>query len=130
MQSRSMTQRISPLFVALAVGGAALVAAMLVRHLVVESQAMGMLCDNPGGPVWCHGRQGVILLFKKDFFAAASVLLAIAALFSRRHAASLAVAAVAFGAAGAVLYNLEWAVPGLLLGLLRAARLDAGRAAS
>lgn len=127
MQSRSMTQRFSPLFVALATGAAALAAALLARHLVVESQAMGMLCDNPGGPVWCHGRQGLILLFKKDFFALASLLLGVGALFARRHAAGLALAAVAFGAAGAVLYNLEWAVPGLLLGLLRAARLDAVR---
>lgn len=124
MQSPS---KFSPLLVALATGGAALAAALAARHLVVEPQTMGILCDNPGGPLWCHGRQGLILLFNKGFFALASVFLAIAAMSTRRHAAGLAVAAVAFGAAGAVLYNLEWAVPGLLLGLLRAARLDAAR---
>lgn len=116
----------SPLRLALIAGVAAFAAALLLRHLVVEPQALGLLCDNPGGPAWCAGRQALIFLFHHRLLAAASVALALAALVLRRRAAAgLAVAAVAAGAAGAVLYNLEWAVPGLLLGLLRAARLDA-----
>jgi hypothetical protein len=103
----------------LAIAGAGIAAAAL-RLLVVEPEATAHLCSAPGAPSWCTARAAAIAAFGSGALAAAAVLAGVVATVTRRAGAALA--AVALGVAGLVLYSIEAGAVGLLLGLLALAR--------
>ena len=104
--------------VALALGVAA--TAMALRYLAIEPQAIGIACANPPAPWWCVPRGVLVLGFRHDALGIAAIVLAVAAwLFSPR---ALAVAALAVGAAGLVLYNAGAASVAAVLAILRLLR--------
>jgi hypothetical protein len=105
-----------PLLVAVGAPLTALLLALLVRHLAIESHAIGQACDVAGAPAWCWPRQAVVLAFTYSLFGVAS--LAAGVLCHVRGGAKTAAAAMAFGAAGLVLYNPEPSAIGFLLGLI------------
>jgi hypothetical protein len=99
---------------------AAAIAAAALRFLVVEPEATAHLCSAPGAPWWCAARAAAIAAFGSGALAAAAVLAGVVATATRRRGAALA--AVALGVAGLVLYAVEAGAVAFLLGLLALAR--------
>lgn len=104
--------------------GLVLAAALGVRYGFVEPAEIAHLCDPGTGPWWCPARRVMIDAFYLQALGWASVAFALASLFSR--AQWVAWSAVAFGVAGMTLWGWDLAAPGLLVGALRLARLQAG----
>jgi uncharacterized membrane-anchored protein len=102
-------------------GAAALLAALAVRYLLVEPQEIAQHCDSGTGPWWCWIRAALVQAFATKGLGALSLLAGVFAFLRRGRAA--AIVAIITGCAGAVLYNTDFAVPGLLLGMLAAVRL-------
>jgi hypothetical protein len=109
-----------------AVAFAAACVAFAIRKLVVEPDAVGMLCEAATPPAWCLARHAVVLGFAFNVYGWTSVVGAIAAALVRRR--SLAWLALSAGMFGCVLYRFDPAGAGVLLAALVLARLGARRA--
>ncbi len=93
---------------------------LLFRWFAIENHPLGESCEAGQGPWWCIIRHGIIQIFVREGFGLTSLLAGLAAFIigSRR----LAMAAVLLGAAGLVLYNVNYASLGALIGLVQLAR--------
>jgi hypothetical protein len=103
-------------------GIAAYIAAATVRYGLIEREDLGLLCDTPAAPGWCSVRLLIIQAFLHDVFGLTSV--ALAAIAAWRRSGAFAVAAVAVGTVGMVLYGFTWSGVGVLGGALVLARLQ------
>jgi hypothetical protein len=92
----------------------------VVRWMLIEPPSMHEQCVQMDGSVLCAVRQALIMGFVWNLYAFASVMLGIAALLSSSR--KCAWAAVVMGVIGAMLYRVEFAALGLLLGALVLAR--------
>ncbi|MEO9078748.1 MAG: hypothetical protein ABI268_05500 [Rhodanobacter sp.] len=103
------------------------VAATWLRYGLIESSAIGQQCASGPGTWWCEGRQWVVVGFLHHVYGIAALILALAALCSKRL--WLAWLAAALGAFALQLYCVETGALGWLIGSLRLLRLQAdGRA--
>jgi hypothetical protein len=105
----------------IAVALLAAVAALAVRKLFVEPDAIGQLCTAAGAPGWCLIRQAVVLGFAHNVYGWTSVAAALLALLLR--SAPSAWLALVAGVFGCVLYRFDPAGAGVLLAALILARL-------
>ena len=96
-----------------------------LRYGLIEREDLGLLCDSGSPPWWCGPRLFVIRAFLHDAFAIASLLSLGIAVW--RRSLALALAAVALGTVGMVLYGFTWSGVGVLGGLLLAGRLQTDR---
>lgn len=97
-----------------------------VRYRLVEPEAMGAACER-GDPWWCGPRTGFIMFTEWNGFgwvALALVALAVAAAVAGRPAAMriLALASLAVGGFGLILYNATMAAAAVVVALLCLAR--------
>ena len=99
---------------------AVLVVAMMLRYRLIEPAGIGFLCDPGSGPWWCGVRRMLVLSFSSQLLGYFALLMGVLALFTRSRGAALA--AVAVGVAGLVLYCWEASAVGFLLGLLTLVR--------
>jgi hypothetical protein len=99
--------------------------AALLRYGLIEREDLGLVCEGLDPPLWCSARLLIIRAFLLDAFGLASLVLVGAALW--RRSSRLALAAVALGTVGMVLYKFTWSGVGVLGGLLLAGRLQADR---
>lgn len=100
-----------------------------LRYSWVEPEAIGNMCKSAAAVWWCPARTALIVTTEWNGLGYAATLLAILSLFTaRRRSMSLAIAAMAVGGMGLVLYNATEAGPGLILALLRLAWLERGNA--
>lgn len=100
-----------------------------LRYSWVEPEAIGNMCKSAAAVWWCPARTALIVTTEWNGLGYAATLLAILSLFAaRRRSMSLAIAAMAVGGMGLVLYNATEAGPGLILALLRLAWLERGNA--
>lgn len=100
--------------------------ALAARFFVVEPRAAQLVCSGLDGPAWCPIRKVLVPVYTFQVFGIVSMLAGgFAALRSRT---AWGVAALLVGAAGMVLYNVEMASIGAILGLITITRLP--RAAS
>jgi hypothetical protein len=107
------------------VGAVAYGAGALIRYGLIEREDLGLLCESLSPPGWCMARLLVIRAFLLDLFGLTSLgLLAVA---GWRRSGALALAAIAIGTVGMVLYGFTWSGVGVLGGLLLAGRLQADR---
>ena len=101
----------------------AYIVAVKVRYGLIEREDLGLLCDTPAAPWWCSVRALIIIgAFVHDAFALTSM--AFAAIAAWRRSGAFAVAAVAIGTFGMVLYGFTWSGVGVLGGALVLARLQ------
>ena len=99
---------------------------LLARYGLVEPMPVASRCQEGGDfPWWCAVRDAIVLLFVKNLAGGASVLFGAWSTITRSR--RLAVTAVAGGVVGMTLYRFDYAVIGVLLGLLVIAREAAGR---
>ena len=103
-------------------GSSAYIAAAAVRYGLTVRENLGLLCDTQAAPWWCSVRLLIIKAFLHDVFGLTSV--ALAAIAAWRRSGALAVAAVAVGTVGMVLYGFTWSGVGVLGGALVLARLQ------
>ncbi len=103
-------------------GIVAYIVAATVRYGLIEREDLGLLCDTPAAPWWCSVRLLIIRAFLHDVFGLTSVALAVIAAW--RRSGTFAVAAVAVGTVGMVLYGFTWSGVGVLGGALVLARLQ------
>lgn len=100
----------------------ALLVALLLRYLVVESTDVALHCDVQRWQGWCGARTALVLSFGRQELGWAALVLALFACRRRtRHMARLALAA---GVAGLILYSYEPAAATALIGAMLLARLD------
>ena len=93
---------------------------LLFRWFAIENHTLGERCEAGQGPWWCIIRHGIIQIFVRDWFGLGSLIAGVAAfIFGNR---GLAMVAVLLGAAGLVLYNVNFASLGVLIGLIQLAR--------
>jgi hypothetical protein len=97
-------------------------AAAWLRYGLIESSAIGQQCANGQGPWWCDARQWVVLGFLHHVYGIAALILALAALCSKRL--WLASLAAALGAFALQLYCVETGALAWLIGSLRLLRLQ------
>jgi hypothetical protein len=104
-------------------GIVACIVAVTLRYGLIEREDLGLLCETPAAPWWCSVRLLIIIgVFLHDAFALTSV--ALAAIAAWRRSGAFAVAAVAVGTIGMVLYRFTWSGVGVLGGALVLARLQ------
>jgi len=109
--------RIGGLLLAVA---AAFALALLARFQLVEPRGAELICSGLNPPGWCPLRTALVPVFTFQGFGLAS--LAAGLLAMRGGSAAWGVAALLFGAAGMVLYNVEAASVGTILGLIAVTR--------
>lgn len=100
--------------------------ALAARFFVVEPRAAQLVCSGVDGPAWCPIRKVLVPVYTFQVFGVISMLAGVFAVLRWRTA--WGVAALLIGAAGMVLYNVEMASVGTILGLIAVTRLP--RAAS
>jgi hypothetical protein len=100
-------------------------AAALLRYGLIEREDLGMVCEARNPPLWCSARLLVIYAFIYELFGLTSI--ALVGLAFWRRSSRLALAALALGTVGMVLYKFTWSGVGVLGGLLLAGRLQADR---
>lgn len=105
---------------ALFLGVAALALGFALRYLVIEPRSIGQTCGGVGTPWWCPLRTGLIQAHELFVYGGSALALALLAWW--RDAPRLAMAGLACGGLGLVLYNTELAAAGLLLALLKLIR--------
>jgi hypothetical protein len=98
--------------------------ALAFKYLVVERQALAVICESAAPEWWCEIRESIILVFYQDIPAIASLALAIVALLmdGRRSARILSVTAIILAAPAIVLWGADYAAPAFVIGLLRLLR--------
>jgi len=101
-------------------------AALAARFFVIEPRGAELVCSGLDAPGWCPIRKALVPVFGFQVFGVVSLLAGAFAVLRRR--AAWGIAALLFGAAGMVLYNVELASVGTILGLVAVTRLP--RAAS
>lgn len=82
----------------------------LVRHQFVEPDRLGLACQTTM-PWWCGARTMFIVFSQVNGFGLISVALAVLAglrLFRNRNPVPFAMAAMGFGGAGMLLYNVTF----------------------
>ena len=124
MSSLSTDARRALMLVALTMIAAYAVGASL-RYGLIEREDLGLICDAAGAPLWCGFRLLVIRAFLHDVFGLSS--LALLAIAVWRRSLPCALAAIALGTVGMVLYSFTWSGVGALGGLLVAGRLQLDR---
>lgn len=107
--------------VVIAAAAMSLAVAAALRIWLIEVPAIGWRCNVADPPTWCFAFQGLGIFLRAQIFGAVCLILAIVAFFADSR--TLAVAAVAAGAAALVLYNAEFGAAAVLLGAVRAVRL-------
>lgn len=112
--------------------GPALIAAMLalaaaaaIRYGVIQPPQLGWTCQAAGHPWWCTPREALILTLQAGALGWCGVAAGLVSLLGGGRA--ICALAVVCGAASLLLYGAGAGALGLLLGLLRALRLRAGR---
>lgn len=98
-------------------------AAAWLRYGLIESSAIGQQCSSGHGPWWCDVRQYLVLGFLNHVYGVTALVIAIAALGSKRW--WLACLATALGAFALQLYCVETGALAWLIGSLRLLRLQA-----
>jgi hypothetical protein len=98
--------------------------ALAVRFLVIEPRGIGIACLGEPLPWWCGPRDLLVVISRGGGWGVASLGFGILALITGWR--PLAVLACGLGLWGVVLYNAGAAAFGLLFGLLRLVRADAG----
>ncbi|MBI4183317.1 MAG: hypothetical protein HY521_04900 [Proteobacteria bacterium] len=117
-----------PALWALALAAAAAGAGWVLRYHLVEPEAFGVRCQAAGAPWWCPLRTGLIRATEVNGLGIGSFVVALVSLVVRGRAATMLVAlAMGIGGAGLYLYNTSFAAAGVLIGLLRATRIEPGR---
>jgi hypothetical protein len=96
-----------------------------LRYGLIEREDLGLLCEGLSPPAWCAFRLLVIRAFLLELFGWSSIVLAALAWWRRSQPAALA--AVAVGTVGMMLYGFTWSGVGVLGGLLLSGRLEADR---
>lgn len=107
------------LLVAVAAGAAAL------RYGLIERSVMGQLCGGADSPLWCTGRQWLVLGFLHDVYGIAALVATALALL--RKSIWLAWLAAALGVFALELYCVEAGALAFLVGCLRLLRGQAQR---
>jgi len=112
------TDRVAWLTVCLAIAAISVFSclAWLARLHIVEPESLAAACLSGQGGWQCALREQLVLGFTRNAFGIAAVIIGILATVARWR--SLALAAIACGAVGAVLYRYELSGVGLLLGAL------------
>lgn len=105
---------------ALILAAVALALGFALRYLVIEPRGIGQTCGGIGTPWWCPLRTGLIQAHEVFLYGGSALALAVLAWW--RDAPRLAMAGLACGGLGLVLYNTELAAAGLLLALLKLIR--------
>ena len=96
-----------------------------LRYSWVEPEAIGNMCKSAAAVWWCPARTALIVTTEWNGLGYAATALAVLAVFLRPRPAVLsALAAMALGGMGLVLYNATEAGPGLILALLRLAWIE------
>lgn len=101
-------------------------AALAARFFVIEPRGAELVCSGLDAPGWCPIRKALVPVFTFQIFGLVSLLAGTFAVLRRNPGSG--VAALLCGAAGMVLYNVEMASVGAILGLIAVTRLP--RAAS
>lgn len=98
--------------------------AIAFRFLVIEFPPVAAICLESNPSWWCAVRETIIVTFYSDTVGVISLFLGLVALLigGRPGGTLLAIAAVISAAPSIVLYSADFAVPALLLGLLRLLR--------
>ncbi len=99
----------------------AFAAALAARFFVVEPRGAELVCSGLDAPGWCPIRKALVPVFTFQLFGLVSMLAGAFAVWRGR--AAWGVAALLFGAAGMVLYNVEMASVGTILGVIAVTRL-------
>jgi hypothetical protein len=96
-----------------------------LRYSWVEPEAIGNMCKSAAAVWWCPARTAMIVTTEWNGLGYAATALGVIALFLRpRPAVAVAMAGMAIGGMGLVLYNATEAGPGLILALLRLAWIE------
>ncbi|HWU75016.1 MAG TPA: hypothetical protein VN043_00810 [Rhodanobacter sp.] len=98
-------------------------AASWLRYGLIESSAIGQQCSSGSGPWWCGGRQWLVWGFLHQVYGIAALIVAVAALCSKRL--WLAWFAAALGAFALQLYCVDTGALAWLIGSLRLLRSQA-----
>lgn len=102
------------------------IAGGLVRTHFIEPDFMGALCTSATPPWWCAVRLGILTFTNFGVFGYAALGFGLASFFVKgRWAMAAVIVSAVFGGIGLSIYNAYWAGTGLLVVLLRAARLPA-----
>jgi len=96
-------------------------AALAARFYVIEPRGAELVCSGLDAPGWCPIRTALVPVFGFQVFGVVSLIAGAVAVLRRR--AAWGVLALVFGAAGMVLYNVEMASVGTILGLIAVTRL-------
>lgn len=101
-------------------------AALAARFLMIEPRNSELVCASGAGPAWCLLRRALVPVFTWQAFGGISMMFGLFGAARRRPAWGMV--AMLFGAAGLVLYNVELASFGFILGLIAFVRrpADAG----
>jgi len=113
-------------FLAAAVA-AALAAALAARFLMIEPRGAELMCSMQGAAAWCPLRAALVPVFDYQGFGIASLAFGLFAAWKRRPA--WGVPALLLGAVGLVLFNVELAAAGTVLGLIAVMRESSVQAA-
>ena len=95
-------------------------ATVAIRSHVIEPQHLHLECTAHPGTPFCSFRQALIMGFVWNLYSLTSLALGLLAIAVRSR--PCAWGAVVLGIVGALLYRIEFAALGLLLGALAAAR--------
>jgi len=105
----------------------ALGAAMAARILMIEPRGAELMCSMQGAAAWCPLRAALVPVFDYQGFGLVSLA---AGLFAAwKHRPAWGVTALLFGAVGLVLFNVELAAAGVVLGLIAVMRQSPAQAA-
>ncbi len=97
-----------------------LAVAFVLRYAVIEPHSIGIACSEDVVPWWCEPRQAIVLMHAWYAWGTLGLLGgALALVFGWRWALRLG---FAMSLMGLVLYNADYAAPGLVLTLLRLPR--------
>jgi hypothetical protein len=102
--------------VPLIVGALALTLGLVARYLWIEPREMGLLCADVPTPWWCGPRLAAVYVHQYNGWGLAALAAGLIALTFRVY--WLALAGMAIGLMGLVLYNAGLAAVGLLAALL------------
>lgn len=115
-----------PAVAAVAVALIAYAIGTVLRYRIIEPEVIGEFC-RVDGPAWCDARRGLIVLTEVGAVGGAGLALVLGSFLARGRAGlTVLLAGMVLGGAGLVLYNANPGAFAVVLGLLRAVRLDRG----